>query len=139
VKKVGFLSLLLVISLSILTMTVNASSYTSTLSLGTGRYLTGSTRHYTAGVNKFSIYVDSFTRVEGLNYTKLNVTLATDTGTSSLRVGSRNLHIDRISQNYSIDWGYQSQANRYYSFSTKVDNTNYGGLYSSHVEMSSGN
>jgi len=138
-KKIYFLSLIGVICLSLFITTVNASTYTSTLSLGDGRRLTGATRSYTAGTNKISIYVNSFTRVNGLNYTKLNVTLATDTGTSSMRVGTTNMTIDRISQTYTHNWGYLSQADRYYSFSTIVDNYNYGGLYSSHVEMSSGN
>ena len=116
---------------------VDASTYRSTLSLGKGKYVAGATRAYTAGYNSIRIDINSFTKVDGLNYTKLQVNYIEDATNYCFNIGSVVFKID-AKTTYAHDWGNLSTGNRYYLFSTKVDGYSYGGVSSNNVIMTSG-
>ena len=117
--------------------TVYASEYKSTLSLGQGSYTAGATRPYTEGINKISIKVSSFTKVDGLSYTKLQVDYIEEAINYCFDVGSVTFKVN-AKTTYSNDWGRLSNGNRYYKFSTKVGGYSYGGVKSNNVVMTSG-
>ena len=114
-----------------------ATRYTSTLSLGKGRYLIGATRNYSAGNNYISIYIDSFTKTTGQNYTKLKTFYYNDMGNYSTNVGSQVFTINATGKLHVKEWGQLSAGNRYYSFTTQIDNVNHGGVQSDTVIMAS--
>lgn len=118
-------------------ITVSASSYTSTLYIGNGSTVTGSTRYYTAGTHKISIYVDSYTKMSLMNYTKLKIQLARDNGNSSTLLGTKTNTINDLTTTVLNNFGTQTAGNKYYAFSTKIDGTTYGGVKSNSVVMSS--
>lgn len=133
----------LIIILAIIGMVSSISSvfattrYYSTISIGTGKRLIGSTRTYPAGDNYISIYIDSFTKTSGADYTKLRVYYYNDMGNYSTSVGSQTLKISEKGQLHVKDWGQLKAGNRYYSFSTQIDNVNHGGVKSNTVIMAS--
>ncbi len=137
-KKLGALSFLLIVGLSLFATVVNASTYTSTLQVSSGYYVPGAYRMYTAGNNYISLYINDFEKVQGLNYTILNIQLEEDNGTACIFVGDYDMRIDQVSTTYTHNWGYLAQGYRAYNFDTRVNGINYGGVYSSQVIMSSG-
>ncbi len=114
-----------------------ATRYTSTLSLGKGKNLIGSTRYYPAGNNYISIYIDSFTKTSGKSYTKLKTFYFNDMGNYSTNVGSQVFTINATGKIHVKEWGQLSAGNRYYSFSTQIDDVNHGGVQSDTVIMAS--
>lgn len=116
---------------------VYASEYSSTLSLGQGNYTSGATRAYTEGENKISIKISSFTKVDGLSYTKLQVKYVEEASNYCFDIGSTVFKIT-AKTTYSNSWGNLGNGNRYYYFSTLIDNYSYGGLKSNKVVMTSG-
>lgn len=137
-KKIGLLSMAIFgVLIAVGCLTVSASSYTSTLNIGNGVSFSGSTRYYTAGTHKISIYVDSYTKMSLMNYTKLKIQLARDNGNSSTLLGTKTNTINDLTTTVLNNFGTQTAGNKYYSFSTKIDGTTYGGVKSNSVVMSS--
>lgn len=117
---------------------VNASSYWSTLSIGQGRTVTGATRTYSPGINAISIKPYTFDKVNGLNYTKLEVALYNDNNSANPIVGTTIFKIEK--EYLTLRHYFKNElpgGNRYYKFSTKVDDFNYGGVTSEEVLMMS--
>lgn len=115
---------------------VNASSYTSTLYLGNGYYLQGSTRTYTSGINWITIDVSSFNKINGMDYTKLQVDYIEEASTYCTKIGTHTFTI-KSKARYAKNWGTLSTGNRYYRFATKINNVTYGGVTSNNVVMQS--
>ena len=137
-KKVAILSTITIsIFIMIAFVTVNASTYHSTLSIGNGSSFTGPSRYYTAGNNKIYIGVDTWTDMNNYGYTKLGITLAKDTGTTSVLQGYQIMQISHSNVTYSEDFGKLDASYKYYAFSTRIDSKNYGGITSNYVEMTS--
>lgn len=136
--KKGFIMLVVILGVVGSISTVFAATrYTSTLSLGKGKNLIGATRNYPAGNNYISIYVDSFTKTSGKSYTKLKTFYFNDMGNYSVNVGSQVFTISTTGKLLVKEWGQLSAGNRYYSFSTKIDDVNHGGVQSDTVIMAS--
>lgn len=134
-KKVILCSTLLAVFSFVMIMGVSASSYISTLSLGQGKSVTGQTRQYTKGNYVVYVKINSFTKADGLDYTKLSVTKDSNYGNfSSLKTLIST--VDRKTS-YTYSFGADSQSNTKYTFSTKVGGYNYGGVTSNRVEMKS--
>ena len=135
-KTLGITATALFITFAFVAM-MNASTYWSTLSLGTGRTLKGATRAYTAGINAISINPYTFEKANGLDYTKLEVALYDDVSTANPLVGTVKFRVDDNKNKLRYYFGDQPAGNRYYKFSTKVDGFNYGGVTSEEVLMMS--
>lgn len=118
-------------------VTVAASSYTSYLQIGNGSTVIGSTRYYTAGTHNIQIDIDSWTNYASRGYTKLRISLSRDNGNSSTLLSTYTRQISAANICTYNNMGYQAASNKYYSFSTKIDGTTYGGIYSSNVVMTS--
>jgi len=124
-------------SLFLTIASVSASSYTSYLSLGNGKYVIGATRYYTAGKHTVMTEPTSLTNYGNKGYTKLHIVLAQDNGNSSTYLSSATQKIFSTNVCITSDMGYQNASNKYYTFSTKVDGVVYGGVYAKKVLMES--
>lgn len=118
-------------------ITVSASSYTSTLYIGNGSTVTGSTRYYTAGEHKISISIDKWTNYGNIGYSKLLIRLVQDNGTSSTSLSTATKKITTANVSIMSWMGTHSASDKYYVFSTRVDGTTYGGITSNNVTMQS--
>lgn len=134
---IGLCAILIAVVSFVAINKVKASQYYSTLSLGKGSYVFGATRNYTAGDNWFSVVVNSWQSVDGLNYTKLFVSINNNINGVTNQVDCVRLKINS-NQSYPHWWGYLPQQYRYYYFTTYVDGYAYGGVQSNLVTMSSG-
>lgn len=141
-KKMVATMFFALICCSLFISVVSASSYTSMLQLDSAN-LTGSTRYYTAGTNKFSITPTKLTPQEGGEYVQLKVTLNEETSSYCFIIGTRYLDMYKrllaAKQDYWDTFGYQPAGRRFYTFSTKHNNTDWGYVYApdGNVKMSS--
>ncbi len=131
-KKSILATLLLSICIVTSVSVVSATTYTSTLSLGRGMSLTGSSRYYTAGDN--TLFITPNWLEDG--DTKLSALLVRDNGTSSTKLGEYTFTMSSLKK-YKGTYGYFAAGDKYYTFSTKIGNISYGGITSNDVVMSS--
>ncbi len=108
----------------------HATTYKSSLSLDTAT-LKGATRYYSAGENKFSIKPTKLTQQEAGEYVQLMVQLTEDNGNYTKVIGTRYLDLYKaaVNQTHSTSFGYQNAGKRYYYFSTKHNNIDWGYVY----------
>lgn len=104
---------------------------------GNGSTVIGSTRYYTKGTHRISTSIDSWTNYASRGYTKLRISLARDNGNSSTLLGAQTNTISTSGICTLNNFGSQAAGNKYYSFTTKIDNVIYGGIVSNQVDMTS--
>lgn len=130
-KKMVAIMFFAVICCGLFISMVFASTYKSMLQLDSAN-LTGATRYFTAGTNNFSIKPTKLTPQEAGEYVQLKVMLTEDTGSMCVMIGTRYIDMYKAmlpNQTYTENFGYQSAGNRFYSFSTKHDNRDWGYVY----------
>lgn len=136
-----FLSMTIVAALfsCLLIGCIKASVYSMALNIGTGETKNSQVHNYTAGNMGVGLKANSFTKVDGLNYTRLSATLYNITGTiTPIYVGTGTMRFTNTNEIEMTTYGYQEQGRKMFGFSTKVNGYNYGGLYSDNVTMTSG-
>ena len=106
------------------------TTYKSSLSLDHAT-LTGATRYYSAGKNKFSIKPTKLTPQEAGEYVQLLVRLNEDNGILCIIIGTRyiDMYKANLGDTYTENFGYLNAGNRYYFFSTKHENRDWGYVY----------
>ena len=131
IKKI--LKGMFVFSISICSMLVITTAsaavlkkYTSSLSLGTGKTLIGSTRNYTtSGAFKLSMKANWLES----GSTVVRTQLIKDNGTTNTLIGVQDYSIKNTTTTYKKTFSKKSDAGKYYyAFTTKVDGISHGGL-----------
>lgn len=125
----GFFALSVLICCIIVISNASAAvlkKYTSSLSLGTGKYLIGATRSYsTSGAFKLSMKANWLET----GSTVVRTQLIKDTGTTNTLIGVQDYAVKNTTTTYKKTFSKKSDAGKYYyAFSTKVDGVSYGGI-----------
>ena len=108
--------------------------FESTLSLGIGAYLRGTTYEFPAGINGIQIAVQKLVTDRTHKTNKLNVRYVEDGSNYSKLIGQKTFSTSTPTS-YKREWGQLSAGKRYYEFSTKIDGESYAGLTSTEVLM----
>lgn len=136
-KKFGMV-LVTVISLLVLSLPVFADFYMSwwpsTLSLGIGKSLTGSTREYLAGKNGIRIAVSKLVTDSTHKELRLETQYIEEASNYCELIGQVTFKTQNQT-GFSKEWGILPDGNRYYTFSTKIDGKSYAGIISNEVIM----
>lgn len=111
-------------------ITVSASSYKTTLELGPGHHLTGSTRYYTAGKPELEVNINYFVKYKDQNYSWMyyefissdNTVMYSDTIYLSPYLLGKDARL--LNNATSVKAG-----NYKWYFSTLVDGQTYSGFY----------
>ena len=137
-KKKFVIPIVAILSFLVLSLPVFADFYMSfwksTLSLGIGASLNGSTREYLSGKNGIMIAVSQLVTDQTHKEVRLLTTYAEDASTYCELIGKVTFKTTNPT-GFKKEWGVLPKGNRFYTFTTKINGTSYAGLISQEVIM----
>ncbi|MBR1376662.1 MAG: hypothetical protein IJ565_02495 [Bacilli bacterium] len=94
-------------------------------------------RYFSAGYNYFRMEVQyllsSTGALNNVTVSKVRTTYIESSGTYSTLIGYQDASVSTSAPVFAIRWGYLSSGNRYYSYSTEINGTDYYGIRPLHM------